>query len=194
MIKILYLYFSLNLILLFFVSSGFEITHANTTPSRIIGKDLVNKREVSVTVRDSARGTVIVFLSAKCPCSASHELKLAELFTQFSSKGFQFIGIHSNSDESFDLSSRHFAEAHLPFPVIEDERSHIANSLGALKTPHVFVVNPDGKVLFQGGVDDSHIAQSAQKQYLKEALSAIFQGKAPSKQEVRTLGCIIKRS
>lgn len=185
--------FLIQLIALGVLLFPWETAQANPIPSQLAGRDLVSGKDRAFTLSESSKGTVIVFLSAKCPCSASHEQKLRELYAQFSSQGFRFVGIHSNADEPWNLSSRHFSESKLPFPVIEDAGSTLANQMGALKTPHVFVVSPQAAVLFQGGVDDSHIAQVAKKQYLQEALVALSAGQTPPRNAVRALGCVIKR-
>jgi hypothetical protein len=144
------------------------------------GPDVVNGKAVELSPSQAKKATVVVFLSASCPCSASPA-------------GVQFVAVHSNSDESADLARIHFKASELPFPIIQDEGAKIATGLKAFKTPHVFVFDPRGEILFQGGVDDSHIAATAKKHYLREALVAIGEGKRPPVSEVRTLGCIIKR-
>jgi peroxiredoxin len=162
-------------------------------PARIEAEDLLTHQPVSVAIADPTRATVVLFLSSRCPCSASHEERIKELYNEFSPKGFRFIGIHSNQDESPSSARAHFEKAGLPFPVLQDSGAKIANALGALKTPHAYVLSPKGEILFQGGVDDSHIARDAKKFYLKTALSQIEQGQKPDPAEVRVLGCVIER-
>jgi hypothetical protein len=141
---------------------------------------------------DSAKATVLIFLSAKCPCSASHESDLAKLVQQYHPLGFQFIGIHSNQDENSVLTKAHFQSAKLPFPVIEDPGARLADDFKALKTPHVFIVK-SGEILFQGGVDDSAEASNAKKHYLSDALKQLSEGRAIETSRARALGCAIKR-
>ena len=91
------------------------------------------------------------------------------------------------------MVSEHFGKSSLPFPVVRDEGFRLADRWGALKTPHVFVVDGRGEILFQGGVDDSKRPSSAKSHYLADALTAIQAGRMPEAREVRTLGCVIKR-
>lgn len=135
--------------------------------------------------------TVFVFLSSECPCSESHQPVLSELAK--SHPEFAFVGVHSNSDESIDDARIFFKKAELFFPVVEDTGQKIANELGALKTPHAFVVNPKGEILFRGGVDETHIASGAKKHFLAMALDAIVAGQKPDPDEVAPLGCAISR-
>lgn len=140
----------------------------------------------------SSPATVAIFMSAKCPCSASHEGLLKELSQQF--KNFNFVAIHSNADEDAETTKAHFQQSQLSFPVIADARSHWADKLGALKTPHVYVFNSSGEIVYQGGVTDSHVGPSAKKHFLKEVLEDLQAGKTPRHKEGRALGCYIQRA
>lgn len=162
-------------------------------PSTLSGIEVVTGNNVIKDVSQAKLGTVVVFLSAKCPCSASHEPALKQLFQEYADKGFQFLAVHSNRDESFESTSAHFKTSSLPFPVIQDQENRIANAFNALKTPHAFILGKKGELLFRGGVDDSQISAMARKHYLKDALAALAEGKEPPLKESRTLGCIIQR-
>ncbi|WP_373997637.1 redoxin family protein [Bdellovibrio bacteriovorus] len=154
------------------------------------GSDVTSQKEFKFSTADK-EATVLIFVSAKCPCSASHESLLKNLATEY--KDMQFVGVHSNSDETLEETKQHFAEAQLPFPVIQDRKSKLANELGALKTPHAFVFNKKGELVYHGGVTDSHVGPSAKKFFLKEVLEDIHAGKAPRHKEGRALGCYIQR-
>lgn len=171
-------------------------THASV-PEVIRGVDLVSHEAVELpvtrAVEKTHKASVIVFLSAKCPCSNSHESKLEAIRKEFQSQGFSFLGVHSNQDEPLSLALEHFKASPLTLPIIRDDNAALANQLGALKTPHVFVIAPSRKILYQGGIDDSHISADAKAQYLEAALRSILVGKEPAQAQTRTLGCMISR-
>lgn len=132
-----------------------------------------------------------IFMSAKCECSKDHEELLARLAKQFPK--VKFFGVHSNADEQTAEFNQHFVAAHLPFPVYADPKSQLANVFRAAKTPHVFVFDSSGRVLYQGGITDSRHVASASTDYLEKALLEIESGKPVTISEARTLGCAIKR-
>ncbi len=136
---------------------------------------------------------VLVFMSPLCPCSQSHEPVLREWTQEFASRGVQFFGIHSNSNESIEVAHAHFKKAALPFPVLSDPQGKWAKELAALKTPHAYLLNAAGEVLYRGGVDDSHQAKESKKPYLKWAIEAALAGKRPDPDRTRVLGCVIQR-
>ena len=168
------------------------ISSAYAFPTEFQGQSIFGEK-LQIRANSAQKGTVLIFLSAKCPCSASHEQDLRSLSNEYSKKGFQFLGIHSNSDESLDLTRSHFKASNFSFPVLRDETQTLADAFQAYKTPHAFVLDPGGQLVYQGGVDDSHLAQEAKRHYLKDALIALSTGKKPDPAVARALGCVIKR-
>ena len=183
-------------LILFSFSIAQTPVHAMEIPRAIEGKNLADASTISISIpenpHDGAKLTVVAFLSARCPCSASHEPSLAALSKEFG-KEARFVGIHSNADESEQESSEHFKKSALPFPVIQDPGAKLANQFGAVKTPHVFVLAKNGDILFQGGMDNSHDAARASHEYLKAALEDLRAGRTPQTTLARSIGCAIRR-
>jgi hypothetical protein len=153
------------------------------------GPNILN--EAPVSVKPLKKGMVVVFMSARCPCSSSHVEILKKLAKAH--PDFAFVGVHSNADENEALSKPYFERANLPFPVIQDRGDKIADQFHAFKTPHSYLVSAEGKMLFRGGVTNSHEGPTADKQYLSDALDDIEAGRPVRVPEARTLGCTIAR-
>jgi hypothetical protein len=134
---------------------------------------------------------VVVFLSAKCPCSNSHNNELRNVAETY--KEFNFVAVHSNVDEGKELSKPYFEKAAFPFPVIEDEKTKLADELRAFKTPHAFVFGQNGELMYQGGVSSSRDCEKADNKFLREALEYLQAGRSVRTPEGRTLGCAISR-
>jgi hypothetical protein len=166
---------------------------ASSVPSQLSGVDLITSASRTIPLQQANKGTVIAFLSSRCPCSNSHIPVLNQLNGEFSEAGFKFIGVHSNANEEFEEASQYFKSSKLQFSVIEDQDSKIADQLGAYKTPHIFVISPKLEILYQGGIDDSKLAETAKRPFLKNALTAIKNGQEPPEKRARALGCEIQR-
>ena len=156
----------------------------------LTGKDLITGKTIS-TSGDQKLGVVVVFLSAACPCSNSHIPELNALYKDYPE--FNFVAVHSNANESDELGQLYFKNAKLPFPIIQDDHSKLADEFKALKTPHAFVVLPTGEIVYQGGVSNSADFARADKRFLKDALQDIREHKTVRTSQGRTLGCVIKR-
>lgn len=161
----------------------------HAAPGPIAGVDLRDGKTLRFDL--SAPTTVVAFISARCPCSMSHEALLRDTAKEFPE--VSFVAVHSNSDENTNEAKKHFAEAKFSFPVISDPQSKIAEAWGALKTPHLFIVGKGAKLLYVGGFTESHVGTKAQHNYLKEALLQISSGKEPDPAQRRALGCAIRR-
>lgn len=156
----------------------------------ITGVELSTGKNVTVS-SENKKGLVVVFLSAKCPCSNSHVIEITNLAKEFTD--FNFVAVHSNKDEPIDLTKEYFVNTKLPFAVIQDQDTKIADDFKAFKTPHAYIVMADGKVAYQGGVSDSNNFAESKKKYLREALTDIHDNKPVRTPEGRTLGCSISR-
>ena len=168
------------------------IIHAQASvfPTKINGKDYSGLKKETVEI-GAKKALVIVFLSAKCPCSNSHIEELQKLNADF--PDFAFVGIHSNMDEPESQSEEYFKKLKLSFPVIQDNDAKYADQFAAFKTPHTFVLSQKGEVLYQGGVSNSHDIKKSDKLFLREALEDISKGQKIRNTEGRTLGCFIVR-
>lgn len=154
----------------------------------VSGKDLSSGQELRVAGK---KGTLLAFLSARCPCSGNHLQPLKTLAAEH--PGVAFVGVHSNADEPSAEAKKYFEKAALPFPVIQDEGAKLADEYGAQKTPHVFLLSAEGKVLYRGGVTGSNSAASDSEQYLGDALADLEAGREIRRPHGRTLGCVIAR-
>jgi len=169
-----------------------NLSAAIMAPPQIVASNILTAANQTVQLQSpQLSGAVVIFMSAKCPCSNSHVEVVKKLSEQY--KNFQFVAVHSNTDESKEDSETYFKKAQFSFPVLQDSDAKIADQFKAFKTPHAFVINPKGEIVYQGGVTDSSHAPSAAKNYLADALAEVSQNKPVSVAQSRTLGCVILR-
>jgi hypothetical protein len=62
-------------------------------------------------------------------------------------------------------------------PVLRDADSKIAVFFGVRQTPTMLLIDKDGKLRYQGGIDDSPEESGVTKKYVADALGAILAGK-----------------
>ena len=178
-----------NIVLFLLVVWGLS-TFSAVNLSIVDGADVMAKEPIHQTP-EGKKGIVVVFLSAKCPCSDSHIAEMKSLHKDYPE--FSFVAVNSNTDEPNDLAQEYFKRAGLEFPVIKDKNLELADRYKAFKTPHAFVMNNEGRVLYQGGVSSSRQFATADRKYLREALVNIHDDKPVTTEEGRTLGCVISR-
>ena len=166
------------------------MVHAQGLPTQLSGKNVVTMQSEELKI-GKKKALAVVFLSAICPCSNAHIEDLKVLHKE--NVDVAFVGIHSNQNESQQQTRKYFEKVHLPFPVLHDDGARIADQFRAIKTPHAFLLDPNGKILFQGGVTSSHQPARAERHYLQEALNDFRSGKPIKTPLARAVGCTIDR-
>ncbi|MDZ4775285.1 MAG: redoxin domain-containing protein [Alphaproteobacteria bacterium] len=83
-----------------------------------------------------------------------------------------------------------------PSAVLLDESGAVGRLYAARTTPHMYVIGPDRKLVYQGGIDDrnssDHATVQGARNYVREALAAVRAGRAPETASAPPYGCSIK--
>lgn len=83
-----------------------------------------------------------------------------------------------------------------PTAVLLDPKQQVAKTYGALVTPHMYIVTPDGMLAYAGAIDDKPTARAADlkdaKNFVDTALSELKAGKPVSTTNTRAYGCVVK--
>ncbi len=83
-----------------------------------------------------------------------------------------------------------------PAPGILDPKSRIARAYDATVTPHMYVIDANGMLVYRGGID-SIISTNVEdvpkaKQYVRVALAEVLAGKQVAEASTRPYGCTLK--
>lgn len=136
---------------------------------------------------------VVMFISTQCPVSNGYNERMVMLDSTYKKKGIKFIGMNANVRESVQDIAEHSKQHGFGFPVLKDEGNKIADAYGAQVTPETFVINPQGKLMYHGRIDDSRNPERVQSRDLSLALDALMAGKQVPRTETKAFGCSIKR-
>lgn len=83
-----------------------------------------------------------------------------------------------------------------PTAVLMDEDGTIGQAYGARTTPHIFIIDPKGTLVYAGGIDSIPSARpddiKSATNYVNQALGEAFGGKPISAAATRPYGCSIK--
>lgn len=94
------------------------------------------------------------------------------------------------------LASWQQGQGSAPSATLLDEDGAIGKAYGARTTPHLYIVNPQGVLVYAGGIDsipsasEADIAQATN--YVKQGLAESLAGKAISAANTRPYGCSVK--
>jgi peroxiredoxin len=83
-----------------------------------------------------------------------------------------------------------------PKAVLLDSTSATGRAYSAKTTPHMFVIDPSGKILYNGAIDDKRSARESDRKiannYVRAALNEAVAGKPVSVASTAPYGCSIK--
>ena len=143
----------------------------------------------------SNKAVVLMFIATKCPYSNAYNDRMRQMAADYTNKGILFVGINSNSTEPEAEVKSHAQKNKWDFTIAKDPGNKVADMYDAKRTPEVYVVGPDGKLLYHGRIDENYEEPSkVTSPDLKNALDQILAGHAVAKTETKAFGCTIKRA
>jgi len=117
-------------------------------------------------------------------------------------KGVVWLAINSTERAASDylkadaLDAWMKAQKAAPTAVLMDEDGVIGQVYGARTTPHIFIIDPKGMLVYAGGIDSIASARAddikAATNYVNQALGEVLGGKPVSTASTRPYGCSIK--
>lgn len=163
--------------------------------------DLAGK---SATLADF-RGQVVVleWLNPACPYVVRHYRSgnLPETQRLVAADGAVWLQINSMAMGDLDAATSfewQKKQGVVATGYIRDRSGKLGRLYGARNTPHVFVISKDGKLVYQGAVDDqpqgSQATASSAFNYVKAALDALKANRPVEKPTTPPYGCEIKYS
>ena len=144
------------------------------------------------------KAVVVVFTCNHCPAAVKAEDRLVQLQRDYADKGVQLVAINPNEDkghptDSFEHMIRRAAEKGFNFPYLRDETQKVARAYGAVRTPHVFLLDQKRKVAYRGRIDDNINDPAAVTRHdLREAIDEVLAGKPVSVSTTQSVGCSVK--
>ena len=189
-----------KLIMLFMVMSvtifaqGYDIgdTAADFSLKNIDGNMM------SLSSIEDAKGYVVVFTCNHCPYAVMYEDRLIELHNKYAPLGYPVVAIMPNDvtvkpEDSFENMQARAEEKGFTFPYLYDDGQKIYPQFGALKTPHVYLLDSDLTVKYMGAIDDSpRDASEVEEKFLEDAIISLQNGKTPDPAVTKAIGCSIK--
>ncbi|MEO6018588.1 MAG: thioredoxin family protein [Polaromonas sp.] len=150
---------------------------------------------------------VLEWTNPGCPFVRKHYTgdgsgNMQSLQKEFTGRGVVWLSINSTETASAD----HLAPAKLaewmaakqgrPTALLMDESGKIGQLFGAKTTPHMYIVSPQGQLLYAGGIDSIASARvddiKTATNYVRQGLNEALGGKPISVAASRPYGCSVK--
>ena len=168
------------------------------------GKDSQGK----TVALDQYRGRYVVleWTNLTCPFTKKHydSGNMQALQREWTAKGVVWLTVLSSSPSHTEdgyltaaEENEHLAQVHAhPTAAILDASGEIGRLYDAKTTPHMFVIDPQGKLIYAGAIDNQPTTDTADvktaKNYVSAALSEAMAGQPVETASTRPYGCSVK--
>ena len=143
---------------------------------------------------------VLEWVNPNCPFSDRHarEKTMASLAAEH--RDAVWLGINSTSPEHRDYlePAEHQAWATkngIRYEILYDPTGEVGHAYGASTTPHLFIVDENGKIAYDGAIDDDppgRKPQAERENYVDGGLTAHAGGGAIDPASTKPYGCSVK--
>ncbi|HBS04361.1 MAG TPA: thioredoxin family protein [Leptospiraceae bacterium] len=168
---------------------------------------LVDSRGTEHKLSDyKGKFVVLEWINFDCPYVRKHyeSGNMQSLQKEFTQKGVVWLAINSSAEGkqghfSRDEIQRRSEEHGANFTAyLLDEKGTVGRSYGAKATPHMYIINPEGTLIYSGAIDDKPTSNlkdiEGATNYVRQALNAAMNGKPVEKSRTRAYGCAVKYS
>ena len=147
---------------------------------------------------------VLEWFNPGCPFVQKHygSGNMQKLQQEFTAKGVVWLSIDSSAPGLEGHLTADQANAKITewktkqTAFVLDPDGKAGQAYGAKNTPHMFVINPEGKIVYEGAIDSKASANPADianaTNYVKVALDESMAGKTVSNANTKPYGCSVK--
>jgi predicted metal-binding membrane protein/peroxiredoxin len=137
---------------------------------------------------------VLIFSSNRCPTAQSYTERMKALQAEYGPRGVQLVAINSNdpslySAESYQRMVSHSKANGYTFPYLVDEGQLVARAYGPSCTFHVFVLDRDRRLRYEGRFDDARVPKNVTTTDLANALDDLLDDREVRVDRTQPFGC-----
>ena len=187
------------IILAFSVAISEELKLGSDIPMGDVKMVDISGKKVSLNEVKMDNGLLVNFSCNTCPWVIAWQDRYNQLSDLSLANNIGFITINPNSrnrekiGEGLDDMKEFSKKYDHDFLYTVDKNSEIARAFGATSTPHIYLFNSDGKLVYRGAIDDNaRRPNKVKKTYLVDAIKAVGSDKKIKISETKALGCSIK--
>ena len=154
----------------------------------------LNGTQVTLSKIEGVR--VLEWVNPDCPFVQRHYTAgtMKKLASDYGAKGVSWLTINSTNYMTAEANQK-FAQAHgLSQNLLLDPCGAVAHLYGAATTPHMFVLDASGKIVYAGAIDSDPrgTGGAGVTNYVAAALDELLSGKPVSTPETTPYGCSVK--
>ena len=188
------------------VTTAMAAAHAVTVGQAAPDFSLTDVNGKTVKLSDfKGKNVVLEWTNPGCPFVVKHygSNNMQTLQKEATSKGVVWLSVNSTAKSHQDYldPAKLNAKVNADWKgassyLLMDESGKVGHTYDAKTTPHMYLIDPAGKLVYAGGIDDKRSANPADvktaKNFVRAALDETLAGKPVSVATAQPYGCSVK--
>jgi peroxiredoxin len=148
------------------------------------------------------KGKIVIleWTNYDCPFVKDHyrpdKKTTSTLAKKYADKGVKWVVINSTHYTTADATKAWAEKVGLKQTVLIDTDGKVGKLYKAKTTPHMFVIDKEGKIVYQGAIDNAPMGKTPKDQdpvnYVDKAISDLLDGKKVEIPVTKPYGCSVK--
>lgn len=144
----------------------------------------------------SGKVVVLEWLNPDCPFVQRHYKAgtMKNLASKYGAQGVVWLTVNSTKYMDAAANAKFKAANDLPYTILVDQSGEVGHLYGAMTTPHMYVIDGGGRLVYIGAIDDDPRGNKdgPSTNYVAVALDEVLAGTAVSTAETKPYGCSVK--
>lgn len=150
------------------------------------------------------KGKIVVleWFNPGCPFVKANHSKgsLKGMAARFADKGIVWLAVNSGAPgkqgHGVEANKQGKESFGMTYPILLDESGEVGKTYGARTTPHMYVINAQGVLVYRGAIDNTKGGEPEPGEkivnHVEAALGEVVAGKPVSTAETESYGCSVK--
>jgi hypothetical protein len=144
-----------------------------------------------------AAAHVVIWTCNACPWALGWHDRIQDVAREYAAREVRTVQINANDPgvspaDTLARCLQRVAAGDFAGPYLRDDEQRVARVVGARHTPEVFVTGPDRVIAYHGAPDADSEDPGLRASWLRAALDAVLDGRAPELAETEPIGCTVK--
>lgn len=117
-----------------------------------------------------------------------------KVYDKYKDKDVVWLAINTTAGHTVEADKKAMEKWSIARPVLNDADGKVGRMYGAKTTPHMYIIDKEGRLAYAGGIDDDPSGRKGDKavNYVSKALDELLAGESVSTPESTPYGCNVK--
>ncbi len=147
------------------------------------------------------KGKIVVleWFNYECPFSRYNHEKttaISDLVNKYKDKNVVWFAVNSTGHQETAKNKEYAEKFNISYPILDDSTGETGKAYGAKTTPHMFIIDVEGNIVYNGAIDNAPLGDVPKDEklinYVDKALEELTTGKPVSATSTKPYGCSVK--